>query len=889
MQILRLLPSQTTIADCLEQRHIAFIAPIATLTAILVALPLAAQAQSPGRPNIVFILADDMGYGDLGVTGQSTRAALGLPSFATPNIDSIAQSGVQFTNMYAGAPSCTPSRLSILTGFHQAHVISDRAENAIDIRGGDEDRTWAQSMQQIGYETGFFGKWHLGGFTGSGFIRTPGAIPNAKGFEQGIGNLGVPRQETHWVISETTGYAVAQTPPDPTWPGPGPQRQYLDNIVTDRVVDFIEAKSNSGQPFMAYVPLTGPHTPLEQVPQDHPYVNMPWGKSARDYAGMMYYLDKQVGQILRAIDDPNGDGDTSDSVAANTLVLFASDNGPNTAVADGYTPEFFDSNSIYAGTKFTTWEGGIRSPFLARWTGTIAPGTVNSEFVGSFADIMPTFADVAGFDAPLGIDGRSMLSDLIGGTPSERPDAHVWNASREIGAGSPGNFAVRVGDWKLMKNMPTSANPNVTYRLHNLAADPKELSNLSAVRPDIVSALAAIGFAEGYDREPIGPIAGTPSLNETKNTYFTQYKNWSPGNGSQDFFAPSNWSGGTKYNEYVAPDAATFPPEAQNWNTGPADNWLVQMRNDGEADQAVTIERNAWILALGLKGDAKTMSLEVAPGVQLRAQNGFRIEGNGLLRLNGGELNTVRELDIREGGVLEGYGRATGQQQLVASIPEFANLGLFTPHVVNAGDVRITGSFPSHGAAGELVIDGDYTQLSGGTLKLDLYASNGNGGVDFDKLSITGTAKLSGALSLTLAQTTSLNPGDQFEILTADRGLSGVFNSVHVPTLSDGLGWSLSYSTSSVLLKVVSISANYLALWNSSFGLNSEGDITGDGFTDGADFLAWQRQVASVAAPLVTVPEPSTGLMFGVALVAVSRFARRPLSGNVSKRPRNCL
>ena len=662
--------------------RLAVVVSIAAMLAM--SLSTNAQAQPAPPPNIVFILADDMGYGDLGITGQNARAAQGLPSFSTPNIDSIAQAGVQFKNMYTGAPSCTPSRLTLLTGFHQGHVISDRAEDKIDVRGGELDKTWGQMLQQAGYETGMYGKWHLGGFAPSGLsIRSEPALPNNKGFEQGIGNLGEPRVEVHWEVDEQTGFHFVETPREPTWPGPGPPRQHLDPIMADHAAAFIRNKSNGGQPFAAYVPLTGPHTPYEQIPQDHPYINMPWAKGPRDYAGSMYYLDKHVGEILNAIDDPNGDGDTSDSVANNTIVIFASDNGPALANPDnGYTPEFFDSNSVYTGVKFISNEGGIRTPFLVRWPEKIAPGTVNDSFIGTFADIVPTFAELTGQETPLGIDGKSMLSELTGDGPSERPDALVWSQWREIGPSNPGNFAVRVGDWKLIKRRPTTTNPNTTYRLYNIDLDPRELTDRSAARPDIVAALEAIGIAEGYERESTGIVPNVGVI-ETRNTYFTQYKSWNLAIGNSDFFAAANWSGGTQYNEYVAPVATTLPPEAIGWNTGPVDNWLALMTNATNVDQSVDVSQNAKVLALGLQGDSE-MRVNVLPTVQLRAQNGFRIAENGVVRLEGGELNTVRTLEVRAGGKLEGHGLVTGQQSLVAGIPEFANMGLFAPEVVTA-------------------------------------------------------------------------------------------------------------------------------------------------------------------------------------------------------------
>jgi arylsulfatase A len=869
--------------------RLAVVVSIAAMLAM--SLSTNAQAQPATPPNIVFILADDMGYGDLGITGQNARAAQGLPSFSTPNIDSIAQAGVQFKNMYTGAPSCTPSRLTLLTGFHQGHVISDRAEDKIDVRGGELDKTWGQMLQQAGYETGMYGKWHLGGFAPSGLsIRSEPALPNNKGFEQGIGNLGEPRVEVHWEVDEQTGFHFVETPREPTWPGPGPPRQHLDPIMADHAAAFIRNKSNGGQPFAAYVPLTGPHTPYEQIPQDHPYINMPWAKGPRDYAGSMYYLDKHVGEILNAIDDPNGDGDTSDSVANNTIVIFASDNGPALANTDnGYTPEFFDSNSVYTGVKFISNEGGIRTPFLVRWPEKIAPGTVNDSFIGTFADIVPTFAELTGQETPLGIDGKSMLSELTGDGPSERPDALVWSQWREIGPSNPGNFAVRVGDWKLIKRRPTTTNPNTTYRLYNIDLDPRELTDRSAARPDIVAALEAIGIAEGYERESTGIVPNVGVI-ETRNTYFTQYKSWNPAIGNSDFFAAANWSGGTQYNEYVAPGATTLPPEAIGWNTGPVDNWLALMTNATNVDQSVDVSQNAKVLALGLQGDSE-MRVNVLPTVQLRAQNGFRIAENGVVRLEGGELNTVRTLEVRAGGKLEGHGLVTGQQSLVAGIPEFANMGLFAPEVVNSGVISIDGGFNVTPMAGELQIDGDFSQEPTGMLSLELFGRGDDPGVDFDKLSVTGSVTLAGILSVSFGAPITPLLGDAFDLITVGGGLSGTFSGLVAPSLGTGLAWALDYTSSMAQLKVVESDGTgneYLTIWKASFGINADGDLDGDGDTDGADFLAWQRQPQQplpLSPATSSVPEPTSAFLAACVVLAGRGFRR---DGNRLPKPLAC-
>ena len=439
-------------------------------------------------------------------------AAQGLPAIATPNIDALAQSGMRFTNMYAGGPNCSPSRTALLTGFHQSHALIDRVgdpEPQLEVRAGNEDRTWGQILQETGVATGMFGKWHLGR------VPAPGTYPFAptsKGFETVYGGLsGDYRSATHYESNGAGGLAAVQVPAEPSWPGPGGKFAYGEHLVANRAEQYIRTKATAGQPFAAYVALIEPHAPFEQVPQDHPYINMPWAKGLRDYAGLIDKLDRHVGQLVSALDDPNGDGDTSDSVASNTIVMFGSDNGPVwDGASAGYTNEFFDSNGPYLGHKWMTQEGGIRVPFLVRWGDAIAPGTVNNSYVGSFTDILPTLAEIYGQDVPLGIDGRSMLSELTGDGPSERPDVQTWQT--EIGAwGGPANVAVRVGDWKLSIRQPISNTtppaPAVAERLFNLATDPSETTNLLTSRPDIVAATP-------NHRDRRGRVCANPPVHE---------------------------------------------------------------------------------------------------------------------------------------------------------------------------------------------------------------------------------------------------------------------------------------------------------------------------------------------------------------------------------------
>lgn len=748
------------------------------------------------NPNIVFILADDLGIGDTGITHQNLRASQGLPSFATPNIDSIALAGARYNNMYAGGQNCSPSRVTLMTGFHSRHSIFETGILQPDIRGGNEDRTWGQVLKDAGYATGMFGKWHMGGTdTFASSIRTPSALPTQKGFDTAYGPmLRWYRMSYHWENDGTGGMKKTFTPSEPTWTGTGDKNTYGEILVAQHAVDFIRTRANTGQPFAAYIPFMAPHDPIDQVPKDHPYINMPWPQVQRDYAGTIWYLDQHVGQILGALDDPNNDGSTADSVANNTIVIFASDNGPLIhGSPSGFQPEFFNSNISYYGYKNMTTEGGIRSPFFIKWPEKIAPGTQNNVF-GSFADILPTFAELTGADTPLGIDGRSMLSEWTGTGPRELPDSMSWGMTREIGPGTPASSTIRVGPWKLTKNQPTSVYPTVTYWLFNIANDPNETVNWAHAKPDLVAALNQILVAEGADREPYAPLPEAPSILGRVNTYFTQYKSWAPSPGSTDFFSAGNWAGGTQY------DFSPGEPEANNWNTGPADNWLATMVNATATPQEVSLSANSAVLALGVAGGAAEMRLVVPAGRTLTARNGLRISAGGRVKLNGGEINTIREVEIRPGGALDAQGTINGQQHILAPFADFAGMRLFEPKLTNAGTLNVG----SVATAGTLSILGEYAQSTTGTLHFDLFASSGGPGVAFDQLVVQRTAVLSGLLEIALAPG-GWQPqlGDTFQILTATGGVTGTFSTASMPPLTPGWSWNILYSANSVSLQVV--------------------------------------------------------------------------------------
>jgi hypothetical protein len=275
-----------------------------------------------------------------------------------------------------------------------------------------------------------------------------------------------------------------------------------------------------------------------------------------------------------------------------------------------------------------------------------------------------------------------------------------------------------------------------------------------------------------------------------------------------------------------------------------------------------------------IRGQSATMTVEVQAGATLTARNGMRISSGGILKLTGGELNTIRDVDVRAGGKLDGEGLINGQQAPFANIPEFASLNLFVPRVLNGGVVSLTNPANPTSAAAKLDLNGNYEQTAQGLLQIDLFSKGSVGGTDFDQLAVTGTAKLSGTLSVGLANSLNLALGDSFQIITAIKGLTGSFNLLSAPSLNAGLTWTVQYTGTAALLKVVPV-ASYLTVWRQSFGANAGGDLDGDGDTDGADLLLWQR--TSSGSGVTSVPEPAAfGLMLcaGVIVGALRRCRR---------------
>ena len=438
------------------------------------------------RPNIIFIMADDMGYGDVGCYGQEV--------IQTQNIDELAARGMQFTQHYAGNTVCAPSRCALMTGYHMGHA-EIRGNGQVEPSGqrpiSDQTVTVAEILKKTGYKTGMIGKWGLGSDFNSG-------DPLKQGFDFYYGYLDqvlahnyfpeflIRNGEREYLDNEVKYLDTT------LWhKGLGSystvKRTYSHDLMALEALDFI--KENKEGPFFLYLPFTIPHDNGEEVvgerqevPDHGIYADENWPKENKGYAAMITRMDKDIGRIMDLLSELD--------LASNTIVFFTSDNGP--VPAREYT-DFFNSNGPYRGGKRHLYEGGIRVPMIVSWAGQIEPGT-RSDHISAFWDFLPTACDLAGAEIPSGIDGISMLPVLTG----KPQDIHVSLYWEFIEAG--GAQAMRKGKWKLVRNQVISEAPG-TIELYNLEDDPGEMNNIAAEFPEVAEDLLTEMGTSRYENE----------------------------------------------------------------------------------------------------------------------------------------------------------------------------------------------------------------------------------------------------------------------------------------------------------------------------------------------------------------------------------------------------
>ena len=442
--------------DDIEMMRRSFL--LGAMAAVGGAATAGAQTSPARKPNIIFILADDLGWGDL--------SSFGNRRIKTPNIDRLAAQGMKFTNGYAGAPVCGPSRCALMTGLHTGH---GRVRDNFAIAGGEvgrkgaqtirrasltpQDKTVAQYLQGAGYKTGLMGKWHLDGFDSK-------AGPVTFGFDEFKGWLiSVPGTQSYWPEKRMLNDKVVEVPQN----AGGKHVLYETDMVSDESVDFIERHKDV--PFFLYTAYDSPHSPY-QAPDFGPYANEPWPDDEKTYAAMIHYMDLGIGRIVAKLRELNLEGDT--------IVFFSSDNGPRsepnpyqTRMADN-----FDSNGGLTGYKRDMYDGGLRAPWIVRWTGHIKPGVV-SDVPVYFPDFLPTALALAGA-RPEPTDGINLAPVLSQAKTEDR--FMYWEFySPEF------TQAARFGQWKAVRRTRGSQ-----IELYDIVADPWESKNLAAANREMI-------------------------------------------------------------------------------------------------------------------------------------------------------------------------------------------------------------------------------------------------------------------------------------------------------------------------------------------------------------------------------------------------------------------
>ena len=415
-------------------------------TALSLTLGLSALAET--KPNILLIFVDDLGYGDLGCYGQEL--------IQTPHIDQLAADGMRFTQHYAGAPVCAPSRCSLMTGKHTGHayIRGNFGNGKVRVPLADGEVTIAENLKMVGYTTACIGKWGLGE------PETEG-IPGRQGFDHFFGYLNQKLAHSYY--------------PDYLWRNEEmvelDGETYSHDLMTDEAVQFI--KDNKDGPFFLYLAYCIPHTEF-QIPEIADYVDPNWEEDHQIQASMISHLDADVG-ALRALLEVEG-------IADNTLVIFTSDNG---AHGQGGTLEQFKASGDLRGIKRDMYEGGIRVPTIATWPAQIEAGTTIDTPSAAW-DWMPTFAELAAAPQPQNIDGISIAPTLLGEGEQAVHD-HFYFEFYEKG----GKQAVRQGKWKAVR-LDVAKDRNGPLELYDLENDPAEAHNIAAQHPEVVQKMVKL-------------------------------------------------------------------------------------------------------------------------------------------------------------------------------------------------------------------------------------------------------------------------------------------------------------------------------------------------------------------------------------------------------------
>jgi arylsulfatase A-like enzyme len=435
--------------------------------AALLVLVFVSTAEAVEKPNIVYIMADELGYYEL--------SHMGHPHIRTPHIDRMAREGVRFTQALAGSSLCAPTRCCLMTGKHSGHTSVRSNGGGTPLRAGEE--TVASVLKKVGYATAGFGKWGCGGRGSTG-------VPEKHGFDRFVGYYDQVHAHSYYpkyIVDNSKELVLAGNR------GGGSGKTYSHYVIVDEAMKFIRA--NKDRPFFCYMPVTPPHG-MFNLPDSDPawqlYKDRPWSEDARRYAAMVTMLDRQVGDVLKLLEELGLDG--------KTIVFFCGDNGGNDYFKSNERPRGFHAPNVdprsgveFRGHKGNLYEGGLRIPMIARWPGHIAPGRT-SDFLWYFPDVLPTFAELAGVAAPADIDGISIVPELIGEKSAGRAQKEHEFLYWELGA----QIAVRHRNWKLVRSGGGRRSRGIpTWELYDLSQDISEKNDVAAKNPKLLAKLKA--------------------------------------------------------------------------------------------------------------------------------------------------------------------------------------------------------------------------------------------------------------------------------------------------------------------------------------------------------------------------------------------------------------
>jgi arylsulfatase A len=428
------------------------------------------------QPNIIFILADDLGFGDLGSYGQKL--------IQTPCLDQMAAEGLRFTKHYSGGPVCGPSRACLMTGQHQGNgYIKGNPSQGNDVPLRPEDTILAEVLKEAGYDTACIGKWGLGKAGSTGY-------PTNKGFDYFYG------YDSH--------RAAHNYYPEQLWRNDQqvdlPTGTYSHDLFTEEALNWVQQKHDQVQPFFMYLAYTLPHDPYNP-PDNDPYGDMDWPEDYRNYAAMITRMDRDIGKLLDRLKELDIDG--------QTMVILSSDHGPGSE----YNREilemvrFFGSSGPFRGMKRDVYDGGIHVPLLVRWPGTIDAGV--SDHISAFQDFMPTLAELAGATAPEEMDGISLVPTLFG-LPGQRKHTELYWEFIQMGAVRKSRQALLdvYEGWKAIR-----FGSKGKLELYQLGEDPAEMNNRAEDFPDIVARMEERlnSIRSSSDLWPL-PELGIPSM-----------------------------------------------------------------------------------------------------------------------------------------------------------------------------------------------------------------------------------------------------------------------------------------------------------------------------------------------------------------------------------------